>query len=314
LSTDFNSEDKNKYYGLDRGEGGWVTITHELGHALGLKHPVNYNDDTSPPYLSDELNDINHTVMSYTTRDDFIPEFNIDGDNILYSIDIVYPDLYSIYDIATLQSIYGVNRDYRIEDDIYTLEYSDYKIETIWDAGGNDTIELSDTKGNTTLDMHSGTINSIDVYSLDDIISIHIENIHAQGIDQAEADDWIADNISYLNDESLLYTGKNNFGIAEGVIIENINTGSGDDIITDNEVDNIINTGAGDDKIYLGSGGFDQINGGNGSDEIYLDLLKDDIELIQIDNQTYSIISDNFKAEIVGIETIYFGDGSSILL
>ncbi len=44
------------------------------------------------------------------------------------------------------------------------------------------------------------------------------------------------------------------------------------------------------------------------------DLLKDDIELIQIDNQTYSIISDNFKAEIVGIETIYFGDGSSILL
>ncbi len=38
----------------------------------------------------------------------------------------------------------------------------------------------------------------------------------------------------------LLYTGKDNFGIAQGVIIENLITGSGNDIVTDNLVDNRI--------------------------------------------------------------------------
>jgi len=310
LSTAFNSDPKN--YGLEVGEGGWGTITHELGHALGLKHPADYNDETPPPYLPNELNDTNHTVMSYTTRDDIVPHFIVNGNKITADLDIVYPELYSIYDIATLQSIYGANKNYHTEDNRYTLEYSEHKIETIWDAGGNDTIDLSNTKGNTTLNMSGGTINSVDVYSLDDIISIYQEDVHSQGMNINDADNWIAEKITYLYNEDLLYTGKNNFSIAQGVIIENINTGAGDDIITDNEVDNIINTGAGDDKIYLGNGGFDHINGGDGNDSIYLNLSEEDVKIDKIDNQTYSIMADNFYAEIEDIETIYFTSISHI--
>jgi Ca2+-binding RTX toxin-like protein len=304
LSTAFNSDPEN--YGLGVGEGGWTTITHELGHALGLKHPADYNDGTTPPYLENELNDTNHTVMSYTTKDDVVPYFRVDGDKLMLDLDIVYPNLYSLYDIATLQSIYGVNREYNTEDNIYTLEYKNHEIKTIWDAGGSDIIDLSNTKGDTTLDMRGGTINSVDEYSLDDIIKLYQDDVHSQGMNIDDADDWMAGKITYLYNEDLLYTGKDNFSIAQGVIIENINTGAGDDTIIDNEVDNIINTGAGDDKIYLGNGGFDHINGGDGEDSIYLNLLEDEVEIDKIDNQTYSIIADNFYAEIKDIETIYF--------
>jgi hypothetical protein len=305
LSSGFNTDPKT--FGLDRGEGGRITITHELGHALGLKHPVDYGDNTPPPYLPDNLNDMNHTVMSYSVGSNFFPTFLIDGNKIYLKYNVIFPDSYSIYDIATLQSIYGINRDYRTEDNVYSTKYTDYKIQTIWDAGGEDTIDLSDTKGNTYLDMHSGTINSVDVYSLEDIISLHQE-----GVSNNYFRDWIRDRLIEADEKGILYKGLNNFSIAEGVIIENINTGSGDDIITDNEVDNIINVGGGDDKIYIGSGGFDFVDGGNGFDSLYLNVSRDSIELEQIDNQTYSIISSNFEVKIIGIERVYFNDESHI--
>ncbi|NPA50757.1 MAG: hypothetical protein GXO02_03905 [Epsilonproteobacteria bacterium] len=309
LSSQFNSDPKN--YGLDRGEGGWTTIVHELGHALGLKHPFE-----APNILPDELDDTNHTVMSYTTKDDIVPQITVDGTTIKMDLDIIYPQAYSLYDIATLQSIYGANTAYHTENNIYTLSYDDYKIETIWDAGGEDTIDLSNTTGTTVLNMHSGTINSVDIRSVEEIISFNQEIVHKNGIEDVEVDEWIANRINILNENDLLYTGKNNFSIAQGVIIENLITGSGDDIVMDNEVDNIIKTGRGDDIIYLGSGGFDYIDGGEGRDIIYLDLNRDEIELKQLDNQIYSIISpvDKFEAEIVGVEELYFEDGSSILL
>ena len=305
LSSGFNSNPDN--FGLDRGEGGRVTISHELGHALGLKHPSDYGDNTPPPYLPNNLSDMNHTIMSYSVGANYFPTFTIDGNKITLEYNIIFPDSYSIYDIATLQSIYGANKNYHTEDNIYTTQYTDYKIQTIWDAGGNDTIDLSNTKGNTYLDMHSGTVNSVDVYSLEDIISLHQE-----GISRSFFKNWIRDRLIEADEEGLLYKGENNFSIAEGVIIENIDTGAGDDTIIDNEVNNIINTGAGDDKIYLGSGGFDLINGGDGFDSIYLNLSKDDIDLKQIDNQTYSIISSSFEAKVIGIERVYFTSGNSV--
>ncbi len=313
LSSNFNSEPE--FYGLDSGQGGRSTIAHELGHALGLKHPADYGDETPPPYLIDDLNDVNHTVMSYTNRDDVLPTFIVDGDNLVFGIDIIYPQSYSIYDIATLQYIYGANTTYHTGNDIYTLSYFDYKIETIWDAGGEDTIDLSNTKGKTILDMHSGTLNSVDTYSVEEIISMHQDSIHKDGMNFEDADNWVEDKILTLYYNDLLYTGKNNFGIAEGVIIENVNTGSGDDIVIDNEVDNIINTGAGDDKIYIGSGGFDHIDGGDGNDKLYLDLSRDDINLSRLDDKNiYIVTSDNFGAEIIGVEELYFNDGEIIYL
>ncbi len=78
------------------------------------------------------------------------------------------------------------------------MSYGDYKVETIWDAGGVDTIDLSDTDGYTVLDMRGGSINSVDVHTLDEIIEIHQEDVHSKGVNQSDVDSWIADKITLL--------------------------------------------------------------------------------------------------------------------
>ncbi len=82
----------------------------------------------------------------------------------------------------------------------------------------------------------------------------------------------------------------------------------------DNEVDNLISSGAGDDAIFIGNGGFDHIDGGDGIDTLYLNRNRDDIELSRLDDERYIIASDSFGAEIVGVEQIHFYNGEILNL
>ncbi len=296
LSNGFNSDPQN--YRLDRGNGGWTTIVHELGHALGLKHPFE-----EPNRLPSNQDDINHTVMSYTLRDNIVPIFTTEGSSIKLEYHLLYPNLYSLYDVSALQAIYGANTTTNNKDNIYTTKYSNYEIQTIWDTGGDDTIDLSDTKGRTVIDLRGGTINSVDEYSLEDIIKLHQDEVG-----NPEANSWIRDKITKIYNHGMLYTGKNNFSIAEGVIIENIKTGSEDDIVIDNSVDNSIYTNGGDDRIYIGNGGYDYINGGTGEDTLYIDLTKDKIKVEQGSSGDYILTADSFGAELVGVERVYLSD------
>ena len=56
--------------------------------------------------------------------------------------------------------------------------------------------------------------------------------------------------------------------IARGTVIENAFTGSGNDTIVGNHVDNVLSGGAGNDVLY-GSGGEDTLIGGGGADTLY---------------------------------------------
>lgn len=302
LSTSFNSDSKN--YGLASGEFGYSTIVHELGHAMGLKHPFE-GEYTLPK----ELDDINHSIMSYTTVHSYVPMLSFSKSKIFIDYKELQPQFYSLYDIATLQAIYGVNSTTNAQDNTYTMKYEDYKIETIWDAGGVDTIDLTNTIGDTTLNLNSGSLNSVDQYTLDKVIDIH-QNIALEN-NKEQHNDWIAETITDLYNNNDLYTGIDNLGIAYGTIIENIYTGIGDDIITDNEVDNIIKTSDGDDKIYLGNGGYDKVDGGDGEDTIYLNILKDDMKTFLSDGYSYTLQADSFVVKFVGIENIEFSDGVS---
>jgi Ca2+-binding RTX toxin-like protein len=132
---------------------------------------------------------------------------------------------------------------------------------------------------------------------------------YQNNVNNSAYNSWVEGLINNLNNENKLYTGKDNLGIANGVIIENVKTGSGDDIITDNQVNNRIYTSAGNDKIYVGNGGYDYVDGGKGNkDTLYINLAKDEVS-VELYNEGYIMYSDNYGVEFENIELITFNNG-----
>jgi hypothetical protein len=103
-----------------------------------------------------------------------------------------------------------------------------------------------------------------------------------------------------------------NFAIAYGVDIENVNTGSGNDTITANDLNNVINTNNGNDIIY-GSLGSDTIDGGQGSDTLnYTGFALTDFLITVINSVTLSLqnIANSWTDVVSNIETFIFNGTS----
>ena len=102
---------------LTNGSFGAQTLIHELGHALGLKHPF---ESPSLPKAEDSTE---WTQMSYEAREvDYLLHFRP-------------------LDIAALQFLYGPNPSSRAGADRYTASLSEPTF--IWDGAGLDTLDLS---------------------------------------------------------------------------------------------------------------------------------------------------------------------------
>lgn len=123
---------------LDQGAEFMRVITHEIGHALGLKHPFAAADslgNSGPgPYLPKAEDDVQDTVMSYT---------GIESS----------PGKYSPLDIAALQYIYGPASGYNSGDTHYLIRQSALMI---GDGGGIDTIDGSTQIQDIVLSLEAG--------------------------------------------------------------------------------------------------------------------------------------------------------------
>lgn len=73
----------------------WVLL-HEIGHAMGLKHPGNYSGSEQSPFLPEGEDNTSYTVMSYNDSDSTI---------------LTNPSNYQEYDINALQYLYGERED-----------------------------------------------------------------------------------------------------------------------------------------------------------------------------------------------------------
>ena len=293
LSTNFNTTPDS--YGMEPGEQGWATIVHEMGHAVGLKHPFE-----GTYTLSQSEDDITHSIMSYTNAHGNIYEFsNTPSGGASYQQKELAPQLFSLFDVEALQSIYGVNTAENTQDNVYTYLYTDFALVTLWDAGGTDTIDISSGQGYSVIDLNGGTLNSVDTYNLSQVTSYYQNTISGY-------QDWVA---STLSSDTGLYMGEKNLGIPEGVIIENVNTGDQNDTVYDNFVDNVINLGGGDDTLYAGRGGFDTVDGGSGNDKLILSTNQADVEVTYAaDSGRYTLQTDNYGISMIGIESVLFSD------
>lgn len=100
-----------------QGTYGWETLIHEIAHALGLKHPGNYNaggGGTVGPYLpSGDAGSRRYTIMSYNNPKDIqnVTGTNVENNRISFTTAALNPETFMLYDIAALQFLYGVNTD-----------------------------------------------------------------------------------------------------------------------------------------------------------------------------------------------------------
>jgi hypothetical protein len=289
---------------LGAGNYGYMTVNHELGHALGLKHP--FEDGTVLPTAQD--NRVN-TIMSYTDYKRLTPTFtdtkNADGSaSVNVSYNTKYSDGFMVDDIAALQSIYGANTTANTGNNTYSYGTTPF-YHTIWDAGGTDTLDFSLTTHSDTIRLTAGSYSDINYRSLATQIAEQQAKYYAD-LGTHYFDSWVAD--AYNKHSTEIYTGQNALGIAYGSVIENVIGGSADDTFYDNSVNNNLSGDAGNDTFYEGAGGFDTIDGGAGIDKLVLSVPKASVQIEKEAAGDTLVVGSTFAVKLIGVESIQFSD------
>ena len=236
-----NAQTYNGLFSPDPGDYYYMTILHEVGHALGLSHPGSYNGG-SPTYANDAVyaQDTHQwTVMSYFNASNTGADWN-GGSGWQYA------QTPMVHDILTIQSIYGAdlttrdgNTTYGFNSNagnsLFDFTQNASPVLTIYDAGGTDTLDLSGFSQRAIIDLTPGTYSS-----------------------------------GGGTTSSMTY----NIGIAHNSWIENAVGGTGNDTITGNTLNNVLIGGAGND-VLDGGAGSDTLNGGEGNDSYIVDNAGD---------------------------------------
>jgi len=255
---------------------GFSTLVHEIGHAIGLSHPGNYDSDREPSYAADAgyaEDSLEYTVMSY---------FDLKDTGGSAPPGISYPAGPLLDDIAAAQRLYGANYQTNAGNTVYgpNSRYSTFLADgapdtsgllgpgsiwgTIWDGGGVDTLDFGGDYRPVRIDLRPG----------------HFSNV--QG-------------------------GTGTLSIAQDVVIENAVGGHGNDVIVGNDAANRLFGSVGDDTL-TGGAGDDLLDGGPGNDRAILSATFASATF-QVENRTDVIVtSRDGRDRMIGIEQLGFAD------
>jgi flagellin-like hook-associated protein FlgL len=208
------------------------TAMHEIGHALGFKHPHDADVNGANNFGGGPLDSIQYSIMSYR---DYIGEPITGYRSVDSSGNSYLPATPQIADIAALQYLYGTNTSYQTGANTYVFTEGQHVYQTIWDNGANDTIDISGVTSSANLNLTPGTLSDVGAAPVVDVLNL----------------------ANVLNQDNL--------GIAYGVNVKNAVLGSGNDTVTCNDVGDNITCGSGNDTV-TGGGGNDTVSVGTGTD------------------------------------------------
>lgn len=235
-----------------KGNYGWMTLLHETGHALGLKHAQEAQGAFG--VMPTDHDSLEYTVMSYRS---YVGATLTTGyQNGTWD----YPTTYMMDDIRALQALYGAQfsdagKDVVMKWSATTGELflngvgqgapgANKVFMTVWTAGANTTYDFSDYSNALKVDLEPGhwTITS----------QAQLAMLGTFGTNHAAVGN-IA-NAYYVSD------GEHNN------LVSNVVAGKGDDLIVGNAIDNKITGAGGDDTIDGGGGENTSVYSGKASD------------------------------------------------
>jgi serralysin len=238
-----------------KGNYGWYTVIHELGHNLGLEHghEIRYNLGYGLPSARDGME---FSVMTYRS-------YIGGGTGGLANEQWGFAQTFMMNDIAALQHLYGADFGTNAGNSTYFVSATtgelfingvgqgaaggNRTLLTVWDGGGVDTYDYSNFGANQTIDLRAGQASLVS----------NVLQANLGGGNLARGNVYNA--WQYQGDARSL--------------IENAYSGTGNDVVRGNQANNVLSGGLGNDSLNGGSGN-DIVAGGDGND-----LLEGDFPL-----------------------------------
>ncbi|VVO62764.1 serralysin family metalloprotease [Pseudomonas fluorescens] len=153
----------------DHGNYGRHTLNHEIGHSLGLSHPGVYNGSHGNPTYNDVTyaqDTRGYSLMSYWSESNTNQNFSKDGSGAYASAPLMD-------DIAAVQKLYGANMATRADNTVYgfnsnadrdfysATSASSKLLFSVWDGGGNDTLDFSGFTQNQKINLNQGSFSDV---------------------------------------------------------------------------------------------------------------------------------------------------------
>jgi serralysin len=284
----------------------YMTMLHELGHAIGLGHAGPYNSSVNEATQQFSAYDSRlWTIMSYINPTKatatYYSQYPVtdtnwgltpaDSTGARYSYE---PTTWMPLDILAIQALYGVATDTPLSGGqtfgfncnvtgasriFFDFTVNTDPVITIWDAGTNNTLDLSGFSTASTVNLNAGSFSSCD--------------------------------------------GKvNNIAIAFDTAIDTLVCGSGNDTVTCNNDGDTVYGGVGSDTITGGTGidtitgeaGNDQLNGGSNVDTAVETGLRAAYTITQTSTGVFTVAGAGGTDTLTNVEYLKFDDQTIRLL